>query len=213
MSASMRAVRIDGPERVAPVRTPRPRPADGEVLVRVVSAALCAVDRRLARHGTSTPRIPGHEIAGTLEDGTEVVVHPNIGCGTCGWCRAGFVNRCPDHEDLGRDRDGGLAEWIAVPVDHLVPLEGFDLGIAPLVEPLSAIVHAQSSLRVRDEDRVAVVGAGPLGILGTWLFRALGARVAVVQRSEERRRLAQELGAHAAVAPSEDIRRHLGGPL
>lgn len=208
----MRAVRIDGPERVAMVDTPRPRPAEGEVLVRVASAALCAVDRRLARRGTSAPRIPGHEIAGTLHDGTEVLVHPNIECGACGWCRAGFVNRCPDHEDLGRDRDGGLAEWIAVPADHVVPLEGFDMEIAPLVEPLSAIVHAQSSLGVRDGDRVAVVGAGPLGILGTWLFRELGARVAVVQRSEERRRLALELGAHATVAPGEDVRRHLDGP-
>lgn len=208
----MRAVRIDGPERVALVETPRPRPADGEVLVRVVSAALCAVDRRLARRGTGHPRIPGHEIAGTLVDGTEVVVHPNIGCGNCEWCRAGYVNRCPDHQDLGRDRDGGLAEFIAVPAGHVVPLEGFDAEVAPLVEPLSTIVHAQSSMEVGDGDRVLVIGAGPLGILGMWLFRGVGARVAVVQRSEDRRRLALELGADAAVAPGEDVDRALGGP-
>ncbi|HEX6230665.1 MAG TPA: alcohol dehydrogenase catalytic domain-containing protein [Actinomycetota bacterium] len=208
----MRAIRIDGPRRVALVDMPRPEPSPGDVLVRVASAALCAVDRRLAERGTERPRVPGHEIAGTLEDGTPVGVHPNIGCGRCEWCRQGFVNRCPDHEDLGRDRDGGLAEWIAVPADHVVPLEGLDLETAPLVEPLSTIVHAQSLLAVDGGDRVAVVGAGPLGILGMWMFRRLGATVAVVQRSEERRRLALRLGADAAVGPGDDVDEPLGGP-
>ena len=64
----MRAVRIEGPRRVATLDVPDPEATAGEVSVRVRAAAICATDRRLATHGTPTPRIPGHEVAGLLED-------------------------------------------------------------------------------------------------------------------------------------------------
>ena len=79
----MKAVRIDGANRVVVAEVPSPEPAPGEVLVRVRASSLCATDRRMARLGTHAPRIPGHEIAGVLGDGTPVGVHPNLGCGRC----------------------------------------------------------------------------------------------------------------------------------
>jgi L-iditol 2-dehydrogenase len=208
----MRAVRIDGPGRVAVVEVEKPKPGPGEVLVRVEAAALCATDRRMATLGTNAPRIPGHEVAGILEDGTPVGIHPNLGCGRCEWCEAGLENRCPDHVDVGIQRDGGLAEWVAVPESHVVPLNGFPMELGPRVEPLACCLHAVSRLDVGHGDPTIVVGAGSLGILGMWALQASGARVAVIQRSEARRRLAAELGADAVLGPEGDPGRALGAP-
>jgi L-iditol 2-dehydrogenase len=206
----MRAVRIEGPRRVAVLDVREPEATAGEVAVRVRAAAICATDRRLATHGTPAPRIPGHEVAGVLEDGTAVGVQPNVGCGRCRSCALGLENRCPDHVDIGIQRDGGLAEWIVVPERHAVPLDGFPFDLAPSIEPLACCLHAVAMLDVAGDEAAVVVGAGTLGIIGMWALRAAGARVAVVQRSETRRRLAAELGADAALGPEGDVAATLG---
>jgi L-iditol 2-dehydrogenase len=206
----MRAVRIDGPRQVAALDVREPEAPAGEVSVRVRAAAICATDRRLATHGTPTPRIPGHEVAGVLEDGTEVGVQPNVGCGRCTSCALGLENRCPDHVDIGIQRDGGLAEWIVVPERHAVPLDGFPFDLAPSIEPLACCLHALGMLDVTNGDLAVVIGAGTLGIIGMWALQAAGARVAVVQRSEARRRLAAELGADAVLEPGDDFDTALG---
>ena len=206
----MKAVRIEGPGRVETVELPALKPGPGEVPIRVDTAAICATDRRLARQGTPEPRIPGHEVAGVLEDGTPVGVQPNVGCGRCASCALGLENRCPDHVDIGIQRDGGLAEWIVVPEGHAIPLDGFPFGLAPSIEPLACCLHAVAMLDVTDGELAVVVGAGTLGIIGMWALQAAGARVAVMQRSETRRRLAAELGADTVLEPTEDVAAALG---
>jgi L-iditol 2-dehydrogenase len=206
----MRAVRIDGPRRVATLDVPEPEAAPGEVTVRVREAAICATDRRLANAGTPEPRIPGHEVAGVLQDGTAVGVQPNVGCGRCASCALGLENRCPDHVDIGIQRDGGLAELIVVPDGHVVPLDGFPFELAPSIEPLACCLHAVGMLDVAEGNLAVVVGAGTLGIIGMWALQAAGARVAVVQRSEARRHLAAELGADAVLEPGDDVAAALG---
>jgi threonine dehydrogenase-like Zn-dependent dehydrogenase len=206
----MKAVRIEGPRRVETVEVQVPEPAPGEVSIRVEASAICATDRRLAAMGTPTPRIPGHEVAGVLEDGTAVGVQPNVGCGRCASCVQGLENRCPDHVDIGIQRDGGLAEGIVVPRGHVLPLDGFPFELAPSIEPLACCLHAVGMLDVADGDLAVVVGAGTLGIIGMWALQAAGARVAVVQRSEARRRLAAELGADAVLEPGDDVGAALG---
>jgi len=206
----MRAVRIEGPRQVAALEVREPEATPGEVSVSVRSAGICATDRRLATHGTPTPRIPGHEVAGVLEDGTAVGVQPNVGCGRCSSCALGLENRCPDHVDIGIQRDGGLAEWIVVPERHAVPLDGFPFDLAPSIEPLACCLHAIAMLDVAGDEAAVVVGAGTLGIIGMWALQAAGARVGVVQRSEARRHLAAELGADAAIGPEDDVAAALG---
>ena len=206
----MRAVRIESRGRVVTIELPKPDPGPGEVSVRVVASAICATDRRLAYLGTPVPRIPGHEVAGTLEDGTAVGVQPNVGCGRCASCAQGLENRCPDHVDIGIQRDGGLAEWIVVPESHVVPLDAFPPDLAPSIEPLACCLHAAGMLDVGPDEPALVVGAGTLGIIGMWALKAAGARVAVIQRSEARRRLAAELGADAVLEPGADVEAALG---
>lgn len=208
----MKAVQVGTPGRPRLVDVREPKAASGESLVRVEAAALCATDRRLAASGSPVPRILGHEVAGRLEDGTVVGIHPDIGCGRCEACRAGFENRCAARVSIGLDRDGGLAELLAVPTAHLVAVDGVDLELAPALEPLACCLHAVSLLGVREGDRAVVVGAGAMGILCLWALQQAGAVVAVCQRSPERRELAATLGADAVLSPSESAAAALGAP-
>lgn len=208
----MRAVRVGTDGGAELIEAERPTPADGEALVRVEAAAICATDRKLATLGAASPVIPGHEFAGRLEDGRAVAVHPDIGCGHCEFCRVGFENRCPDRVSIGIDRDGGLAEWVAVPERQALPLDGVPLELSPVLEPLACCLHAVRLLGVQPQDAAVVVGAGSMGILSLWALQHAGARVAVSQRSAERRKLASELGADAVIAPGDSAATALGEP-
>jgi L-iditol 2-dehydrogenase len=208
----MRAVRVGTTAGAELVETDPPSLAEGEALVHVDVAAICATDRKLAAHGAAAPVIPGHELAGRLEDGATVGVHPDVGCGTCRFCRAGFENRCPQRVSIGIDRDGGLAEWVAVPERQAVPLNGIALELSPVLEPLACCLHAVRLLNVQSGDPAVVVGAGSMGILSMWALQQAGARVAVSQRSPERRELAAELGADAVLGPGENAAAVLGEP-
>jgi threonine dehydrogenase-like Zn-dependent dehydrogenase len=208
----MKAVQIDGPGRVAIIDVPEPTPGDGEVLVAVRAAAVCATDRRMAALATHSPRIPGHEIAGILEDGTPVGVHPNLGCGRCASCALGLENRCPDHVEIGIQRDGGLAE-VGPPSRAPTPWPSRDSPSrrAPLVEPLATVLHAARVLEVRKGYPAVVVGAGSRGICAMWALQAMGAaRVVVMQRSRVRRGIAAEMGADGVLGQEGDPGEVLG---
>jgi L-iditol 2-dehydrogenase len=206
----MRAVVVTTPGTAELVEVARRQPGPGEVRVRVTAAGICGTDRRLVARGADPPRIPGHEVAGRLDDGTPVGVHPDVGCGRCRHCLAGLENRCPDRTPVGLARDGGLAEWLCVPAAHVVPLPGLDLGLAPLLEPLACCLHALSSLGVHRGEAALVVGAGSMGLLCMWALQAAGATVAVAQRSPERRALAARLGANVVLGPGQDPQAELG---
>ncbi|MGH8871117.1 MAG: zinc-dependent alcohol dehydrogenase [Acidimicrobiia bacterium] len=206
----MRAIQVGRPGEVRLAELPVPRPSYGDLLVKVAVAGVCATDHRLAIQGSETRRVLGHEIAGRLEDQTMVGVHPDVGCGRCDFCRAGFENRCPDRTSIGIDRDGGLAEYVKVPEHHVVPLGSLGLKEASLLEPLACCLHAVEMLAVSEGEPALVVGAGSMGILAMWALQSRGARVVVSQRSERRRRLVAELGADAVVSAGEDPASALG---
>ena len=208
----MKAVRVGTDGGAELVEAERPTPGGGETLVRVESAAICATDRKLATLGAARSVILGHEFAGRLDDGRAVGVHPDVGCGRCGFCRAGFENRCLDRVSIGIDRDGGLAEWVAVPAGQTFPLDGVPVALSPVLEPLACCLHAVRLLDVQPGDAAVVVGAGSMGILSLWALQEAGARVAVSQRSSERRELASELGADAVLGPGGSASEALGEP-
>ena len=208
----MRAVRVGTGGGVELVEAERPTAGVGETLVQVAASAICATDRKLATLGQRPPVILGHEFAGRLDDGSAVGVHPDIGCGTCAFCRAGYENRCPDRVSIGINRDGGLAEWVAVPERQALPLDGLPIELAPILEPLACCLHAVNLFDVHPGEPALVVGAGSMGILSMWALQQAGARVVVSQRSRERRELAAELGADAVLGPGESAAAILGEP-
>jgi threonine dehydrogenase-like Zn-dependent dehydrogenase len=209
----MRAVRIEEPGTVRLVEMPRPQPTDDEIVVRVRWAAVCGTDRKVVRRGVPEARVPGHEVAGELPDGTPVAVHPDIGCDVCSLCSAGWSNRCRRRQSVGIDRDGGFAEWMVVPPRQVLPVDGLPLELAALLEPLACCVHAVDMLHTARLRTAAVVGAGAMGVLAMWTLQANGVRVVVSQRSEERRRMAERLGADAVIGPDDDLTEAVGAPV
>lgn len=200
----MRAARIVGPGVAEVAELPDPTPVANEVVIEVAFAAVCSTDRRLVRGGEPVGRIPGHEIAGRLGDGTLVGVHPDTGCGRCPRCDEGQSNRCAQRRSLGIDRDGGFAEKVVVPAAHVIPVDGMHAELVPLLEPLACTLHAATRLRAAAGESAVVVGGGAMGIFAMWALQARGLRVFVRQRSPQRRRQAQELGATGVIDASDE---------
>ncbi|GAA5078140.1 propanol-preferring alcohol dehydrogenase [Thermocatellispora tengchongensis] len=197
---------------------PRPVPGPGEALVRVRRVGLCATDLKISsgvfRPALGLPLVLGHEIAGEVVEsrapsvgkGARVACHPYLTCGRCPPCGGGRSNTCRELRLLGLDRQGGLAEYLAVPAGNLIPLAAATTYEAAAVT-MDAVATTWHALRVRGRlgpgDRVVVVGAGGLGLNAVQVAAGLGARIAVVEPDTARRRAALEHGADHAVAPQD----------
>jgi 2-desacetyl-2-hydroxyethyl bacteriochlorophyllide A dehydrogenase len=190
----MKAVRsIEGGVAVVDIDEP---PGIGEVLD-MRSTSICGSDLSYIRFGSRN--ILGHELAGVREDGTAVVVEAIYGCMECEQCRRGAYNLCPTHGQraLGIGADGGMAEHFRAPTARLVPLPlGIDVRDASIVEPASVSWHALRLAGTGPATRVAVVGAGALGLLAVAGARRLGAEdVALQSRHPHQKEAGERLGA------------------
>lgn len=221
----MRAALLHGVRDLRVEEAPLPERAADEVLLRVRAVGVCGSDLHHYLEGAigstkaSEPFILGHEFAAEvveapeetpeLAPGTLVAVDPNRACGNCEWCEAGYPNLCPNVIFAGvPPYQGALAEYITARPDELVPLpEGFDAATAALLEPLGVAIHALDLARLRPMESVAVLGAGPIGLLIMQVARWCGAgQLVVVEPLEYRRDLALKLGADAAVASWEEVK-------
>lgn len=205
---------------LAEQRLPDPQPQAGEVLVRVRAAGVCHSDAHY-RAGTSPvarfPLTPGHEVSGViaavgpgvdpLRVGQRVCLHYLVTCGSCPFCRGGNEQFCPTGEMIGKHRDGGFAELIAVPAANAVPLPEeipFEQG-AVLMCSSATSLHALRKARLRAGESVAVFGVGGLGLSAVQLARALGALdVYAVDLDPGRLELARSFGAVPVPAAGAD---------
>ncbi len=222
-------LRAFGPVEGAPLErreVPNPVPGPGEILVRVTHCGVCHTDLHTVEGeltGVSLPRIPGHEVVGTVAGAGEGTtgrfpVGRRVGvawlhraCGKCRFCLSRRENLCPDAVFTGLSADGGYAEYVTVPeaFAYAVP-EGFeDTEAAPL---LCAGIIGYRALRVS--------GIRPGGVLGLYGFGASahiaiqiakywGCETYAFSRSEEHRRLARELGAAWTGAAQDEPPRKL----
>jgi threonine dehydrogenase-like Zn-dependent dehydrogenase len=178
------------------VDVPAVVPVADEVRVRVASAGICGSDLHLL--GFDLPVVMGHELAGTLDDGTPVAVEPKAPCGECETCRSGQAQHCVRGAAmvLGVGRDGGMAEECAVPASALARLPaGLPLSDACLVEPLAVGVHGVRRGQIQAGERVVVIGGGAVGLTALVAAQAAGASVDLVARHEHQRAAADRLGA------------------
>jgi threonine dehydrogenase-like Zn-dependent dehydrogenase len=204
-----------------------PAPGPGEVLVRVEATGICGTDRHIL-HGeypAAVPVTPGHEFCGIVEAlgpgagripvGTRVTVDPNIACGHCPPCRLGRPNLCQNLTAIGVFRDGGFAEYVAVPESQAYPLPaGLPPARGAFSEPLACCLHGLDIARIVPGASVAVLGGGVIGLLLVQLARLAGASTVVLAtRQAPRRALALELGATHALDPrTGDLAAAIAGP-
>lgn len=221
-SAAIRAAVLQGAGQFATQWLPRPEPRRDEVLIRVSYTGICGSDFPIVNgsHPRATfPLILGHEITGTVEHpgvsdlriGATVAVNPLLPCGTCGACRRGLGHVCRNLRLLGIDVNGSMAELMTAPATNVLPFSRkVPSKEAALAEPLAVAVHAVRRARVAAGHRVLIFGAGPIGILVALVARHSGAAdVAVVEPSERRRNVVEELGFRAiAPAASQVAREH-----
>lgn len=200
----MKAVRgVEGGVAVVDLDEP---PGTGELL-HMMSASICASDLMYIDFGSRM--ILGHELAGVREDGTAVVVEALYGCMECELCRRGAYNLCPTHGQraLGITADGGMAELFRAPAARLVSVPpGLDVRDASLVEPASVSWHALRLGETGPGRRVAVVGAGALGLLAVTGARRLGGEdIAIEARHRHQCEAGERLGAHVGTDGLYDV--------
>lgn len=168
----MLAARLHGPRdlRVEEVAAP----SGGEVLVRVKATGICGsdlhsyLDARIGDTVLQAPLILGHEFAGVIEEtGVRVAIDPAQPCHRCDLCERGHPNLCRRLHFCGLFPDNGsLAEFIRVPASTCFPVpDSIGDAEAALLEPLGVALHAADLAKIRVGNRVAVLGAGPIGLL------------------------------------------------
>lgn len=197
----MRALVFTGPGAMELQDVTRPAAGPDGVLLDVRAAGICGSELHGFRQVgfRKPPLIMGHEVAGTTPDGRRVVANPLVSCGACDSCRRGEPQLCRTRELLGVHRPGGFAETVAVPAGALHDLPGdMDWVTAAMIEPLANAVHAWNRVAPSGGGRVAVVGAGTIGLVCLLVARHRGLTdVTVVDRSATRLALAERLGARA----------------
>ncbi len=215
----MRAIRFEADGSVQRVTLPTPTIGTEDVLVQVLAAGVCRTDLHTleaVRAGTRPPVVPGHEIAGKvtkvgsdvymINAGDLVAVHYEQPCGSCRHCRKRQTNLCQDGHSLGFDVQGGSAEYVAVKQSTVLPLpQDMDPAVAaPLGCSGTTAYHAVVTVGdATEEELVAVVGAGGVGLSAIQVAKAQGARVVAVDVRPEARQAALQAGADSAATPQE----------
>ena len=187
-----------------------PVPAAGEVLVEVRAAGICGSDiPRIYRTGAHVhPLIPGHEFSGVVVKAADaqrewlhrrVGVFPLIPCHDCGPCRSRQYEMCRHYDYLGSRRDGGFAEYVAVPADNLIALpDTVSFAEGAMMEPMAVAVHAMRRAALTKADRIVVCGLGTIGLLLVMFLKEAGMEhIFVVGNKAFQRQAAARLGVPA----------------
>lgn len=205
----MKAFVVEKPEVGRLKNIPKPQPQAHEVLIRVKACGICGTDLHIL-HGeyvASYPIVPGHEIAGIVEEvgdkveyfskGDKVVVNPNLSCGKCYYCRRGLVHFCENWKAIGIHINGGYAEYVVVPEANVYKLpNNTSLLEASFAEPLACCIRGQDLANIKLGDRVVVLGLGPIGLLHVQLAKLRGASLIIgIDIVEKRINKAEKLGA------------------
>lgn len=186
----------------------KPEPGPKDVLVRVAACGVCGTDLHIFRgeYMGDYPITPGHEFSGEaikvgddvsrIGVGDRVAVEPNIACGNCYNCLNNRQNFCLNWQAIGVTRPGAMAEYVVAPEEVVFDIGALSYEEAAFVEPLSCVVHGIERAEISLGDRIAILGAGPIGLLLLQVALHRGSvDVTVLERQEARGELAEALGA------------------
>ena len=219
--ATMKGVVFLGDRTVEVRDFPIPRPGAREVLIQLKCAAVCGSDLHVYRRPRSyfegkPAWIPGHEPAGVVAEvgpccnrvqvGDRVTIYHYLACGHCPHCVAGYLQFCPERRGLGQPHTVGPdADYMVVDERNCLLLPdqlSFEDG-AMIACIAGTCFSALRKLCPSGEDTVVIFGQGPVGLTGTVMAKAMGARAIGVDMTQERLELSARLGADAVVNPSK----------
>lgn len=228
----MRVAALKGVGELEVQERERPEPLADEVLLEVGACGVCMTDFHMY-HGTftvDTPQVLGHESAGTIvkvgdgvvgfDVGDRVAMNPTVPCNTCSACKRGDTHLCENNTSIGGAgetiMDGAFAEYVRVPAGSVEHIGDLSFREAALAEPLACCIHGADRSGITQGDSVALIGAGPIGLMLLQTLRNRGASpIAVSELDDDRRELAAEMGADIVVDPAdgdpvETIREEIG---
>lgn len=219
----MKAAVYKGKEQIEVEDVAEPTLDDGEVLIEIDACAVCGTDLRTFRHGDkkiTPPRILGHEFCGRIVEsradghvsiGDRVVMYIVLPCGECRYCKMGRQNLCVSRTTMSYHHDGAFAPLMKVPAagvrnGHLFKVESDipsdQMGLA---EPLGCVINAHGKLNIGLYDTVAVIGAGPIGVMHAVVSRLQGAqKVWMLDVSENRLKLAEGFDIEETIVVTPD---------
>ena len=200
----MKAVRIiDGKPSLEESR----QPAGNGVRVRVATSSICGSDLHMINNGWAEGMVMGHEFAGYTDDGSAVTVEPNLGCGACWACDEGHRSHCEaGARYVGINIEGGMAEYVRVPEAAIFRLpSGLDVNSACLIEPLAVAAHGLNRARVTTQDKILVIGAGPIGLATAAILQGRGIAFDITARYPHQQAAAAKLGGDIAVSDGYDV--------
>jgi 2-desacetyl-2-hydroxyethyl bacteriochlorophyllide A dehydrogenase len=208
----MKAMVLRAPSDLALDDIAPPEVPSGHLLVRITHSGLCGTDLKIYKGAIPAryPLIMGHEMVGEvvggqntaeIRRGDRVIIDPVLYCGNCFHCRIGQTNLCPSGGLIGRETNGGFAEFASIPAAQVFRLpDSLDIRIAPLIQVATTCLHAQRLSSVSLGESVAVIGLGVSGQLHVQLAKARGAaKVIGISRSRFKNGLAKQLGADVTI--------------
>ncbi|MCD6465796.1 zinc-dependent alcohol dehydrogenase family protein [Candidatus Bathyarchaeota archaeon] len=215
----MRAAVLYGFRDIRIEDVPTPKFSPDEVLIKVKAAGICGTDIHIYKGEwkTNTPIILGHEFSGVvaetghdvrnLEIRAPVVAEPNMICGSCYFCRMSERNYfCENLKAIGVSVDGAFAEYVKIKAENVYEItEDLNFDEAALIEPLACCVRGIDQAKIRAGDTVAIIGAGPIGLILLQLAKLAGASIVIqTDMNDARLKLASDLGADYTINIREE---------
>jgi threonine 3-dehydrogenase len=201
MLAVVKSAPLDGPDGTEIRDCPVPKPARGEVLIRVAGAAICGTDKHIyhwdpsIRDSVTPPRVYGHEFCGFVESlgegaarahegalapGDYVSAEMHVICGECPQCRSGNGHICTRTKIYGLHEDGAFAEFVKVPAENVIKLPRFvPPRVGAFLDALGNAVHTTQVIDLAGRS-VAITGFGPIGAMSAAIAEHSGAATVIV---------------------------------
>jgi len=213
----MKALVCEQPGSFQYVKKEKPFLQNGHAILKIKRIGICGTDLH-AFEGTQPffnyPRILGHELAAEIVEietnnefavGDKVTFSPYFYCGKCIACRNGLTNCCADIKVFGVHIDGGMSEFISVPIRYLIKGNDMSFEELALVEPLAIGAHGIRRASVKPGEFVLVMGAGPIGLGVMEFARIAGAHVIAMDVNDQRLKFCKEkLNVAYAINPAKE---------
>lgn len=217
----MKALVYKGIQKLALEERPKPLiRQSNDIVVRIVSTGICGTDRNiyLGRFNAKENIILGHESVGIVEEigdevrsftkGDRVIINPTLHCGWCDRCKRGEINFCDNKSgtEIGVDKDGTFANFAILPEEFIFKIpDGMSFDRAVLVEPLACVLNNANAANLGPADDVAIIGAGPIGIIWGLFAQKIALRVLMIEKDPFRINFAKKKIENVVDASAENV--------